>query len=132
MNLGSTNPIEIAVVSRNQESSRAIAKQLEAKLNGISFLRDVQIATPHDYPGLKLEFDRVRSGQLGLTISEISKSLVAATSSSRFTQPNYWLDKNTGTAYQVQVEYPQYLMNSPEEVEMIPVANDSNKKCLFR
>lgn len=128
MNLGSTNPIEIAVVSRNQESSTAIAKQLEAKLNGISFLRDVQIATPLDYPGLKLEFDRVKSGQLGLTISEISKSLVAATSSSRFTQPNYWLDKNTGTAYQVQVEYPQYLMNSPEEVEMIPVANDSNKK----
>jgi multidrug efflux pump subunit AcrB len=121
MNLGSTNPIEIAVVGRNQVSSRAVAEQLEAELGAIPFLRDVQIATPLDYPGLKLEIDRVKSGQLGLTVSDIAKTLVAATSSSRFTQPNYWLDKNSGTAYQVQVEYPQYLMNSPEEVERIPV-----------
>jgi multidrug efflux pump subunit AcrB len=50
--------------------------------------------------------------------------LVAATSSSRFTSPNYWLDKNTGTAYQVQVEYPQYIMKSPEDIEGIPVSKD--------
>ncbi|HEU4608598.1 MAG TPA: efflux RND transporter permease subunit, partial [Chitinophagaceae bacterium] len=42
-------------------------------------------------------------------------------SSSRFTQPNYWLDKNTGTAYQVQVEYPQYRINSSEELGLLPV-----------
>ena len=132
LNLGSTNPIEIAVVGRNLETSRVVAYQLESKLNQVDFLRDVQIATPLDYPGLKLSIDRIKSGQLGLTVNEIARSTVAATSSSRFTQPNYWLDKSTGTAYQIQVEYPQHQMSSPEDVEMIPVVNAKDKKIYLR
>lgn len=86
----------------NQE----IAENLTKKLTTIDYLRDVQIATPLDYPNIKIDIDRVKAGQWGLTVDQISKSTVAATSSSRFTQPNYWLDKTTSTAYQVQVEYP--------------------------
>lgn len=122
LNLGSNNPIEIAVLGKNITQSRQFAEQLNKKLTAIDFLRDVQIATPLDYPTLKMEIDRVKAGQLGLTVDQISKSILVATSSSRFTQPNYWLDKTTGTAYQVQVEYPQYKMNSPEQMELIPVS----------
>ena len=124
INLGSTNPVEIAITGRNLAQTRVLAEKLEKKLRGISYLRDVQIATPLDYPSIKIDIDRVKAGQLGLTVDEISKSTVAATSSSRFTQPNYWLDKSTGTAYQVQVEYPQYQMNSTDDIELIPVSND--------
>lgn len=124
LNLGSSNPIEIAITGRNQNQTRVLAEKLEKKLKQVSFLRDVQIATPLDYPSIKIDIDRVKAGQLGLTVDQISKSTVAATSSSRFTQPNYWLDKNTGTAYQVQVEYPQFTMNSTEDIEMIPVSSD--------
>jgi multidrug efflux pump subunit AcrB len=124
INLGSTNPVEIAITGRNLAQTRVFAEKLEKKLKGISFLRDVQIATPLDYPSIKIDIDRVKAGQLGLTVDDISKSTVAATSSSRFTQPNYWLDKSTGTAYQVQVEYPQYQMNSTDDIELIPVSND--------
>jgi multidrug efflux pump subunit AcrB len=121
INMGSLNPVELAIQGRNLDESRPIAEKLERKLKSIPYLRDVQIATPLDYPALKLDIDRVKAGQLSLTVEQIGKSTVAATSSSRFTQPVYWLDKNTGTAYQVQVEYPQYRMNSAEQVEMIPV-----------
>jgi len=126
INLGSTNPVELAVTGRNLKQTRAIAEKLEKKLHGIPALRDVQIATPLDYPSIKIDIDRVKAGQLGLSVDEISKSTVAATSSSRFTQPNYWLDKSTGTAYQVQVEYPQYQMNSSEDIEQILVSSDPN------
>lgn len=121
VNLGSSNPIEIAVMGRNLSQSRKVADELNKKLSGIAYLRDVQIATPLEYPGIKMNIDRVKAGQLGLTVEQISKSTVAATSSSRFTQPNYWLDKNTGTAYQVQVEYPQYRINNPDELGLVPV-----------
>ncbi|HEU5289642.1 MAG TPA: efflux RND transporter permease subunit [Cyclobacteriaceae bacterium] len=125
INLGSTNPLEIAITGRNLAQTRVLAEKLEKKLQGISYLRDVQIATPLDYPSIKVDIDRIKAGQLGLTVDEISKSTVAATSSSRFTQPNYWLDKSTGTAYQVQVEYPQYQMNSTDDIELIPVSSDT-------
>lgn len=124
IDLGSTNPIEIAITGRNLAQTRILAEKLEKKLQSISDLRDVQIATPLDYPSIKIDIDRVKAGQLGLTVDEISKSTIAATSSSRFTQPNYWLDKSTGTAYQVQVEYPQYQMNSTDDIELIPVSKD--------
>jgi multidrug efflux pump subunit AcrB len=74
----------------------------------------------------------VKAGQLGLTVDQISKSTVAATSSSRFTQPNYWLDKTSGTAYQVQVEFPQYKMNAPEQLEIIPVSNNPDNPVYLR
>ncbi len=121
LNMGSNNPIEIAVLGKNLAQSKQIAEKLNHKLLAIDFLRDVQIATPLDYPTIKMEIDRIKAGQLGLTVDQITKSSLTATSSSRFTQPNYWLDKSSGTAYQVQVEYPQYRMNSPEQMELIPV-----------
>jgi multidrug efflux pump subunit AcrB len=121
LNMGSNNPVEIAVVGKNLLQSGQIAQKLRDRLLAIDYLRDVQIATPLDYPTIKMEIDRVKAGQLGLTVDQITRSGVAATSSSRFTQPNYWLDKTSGTAYQVQVEYPQFKMNSPEQLELIPL-----------
>lgn len=132
INLGSTNPIEIAVLGKNIAQSREIAESLTKKLSAIAYLRDVQIATPLDYPNIKIDIDRVKAGQLGLTVDQISKSTVAATSSSRFTQPNYWLDKTTGTAYQVQVEFPQYKMNTPEQLEIIPLTNNAANPIFLR
>ncbi|MGP2435621.1 hypothetical protein ACTUQ0_15555, partial [Listeria monocytogenes] len=63
MNLGSNNPIEIAVLGKNISQSRIIAEQLNSKLKTVSYLRDVQIATPLDYPGIKVNSDRVKAGQ---------------------------------------------------------------------
>lgn len=124
ISLGSTNPVELAILGRDLGQSRKIADRLLAELKGIFYLRDAQIATPLDYPGMKIDIDRVKAGQLSLSAEDIGKSMVAATSSSRFTQPNYWLDKSTGTAYQVQVEYPQFAMNSAEDIEGVPISND--------
>ena len=132
LNMGSTNPIEIAVLGKNLNQSNQVAEMLNSKLHSIDFLRDVQIATPLDYPTIKMDIDRVKAGQLGLTIEQINRSSVAATSSSRFTQPNYWLDKTTGTAYQVQVEFPQFKMNSPEQMELIPVSGTAGNPVYLR
>ena len=122
INLGSTNPIELAVVNKNLEEGRKTAKWLHQQLKAIPALKDVQIATPLDYPAIKIEVDRVKAGQLGLNTDQVTKSVVAATSSSRFTAPAYWLDRATGTAYIIQVQYPEYRMNNTSQLEMIPVS----------
>jgi multidrug efflux pump subunit AcrB len=123
LNLGSSNPIQIAVVNRNLDEGKKTASQLLQQLSAITSLRDLQIATPLDYPAIKIDVDRIKAGQLSITADQIARSAVAATSSSRFTSPSYWLDKATGTAYQVQVQYPEYRMNSTSQLEMIPVAS---------
>jgi multidrug efflux pump subunit AcrB len=127
LNLGSNNPIEIAVLDRNLLEGNKLATQLVQKLGKVNGLRDLQIATPLYYPTIKLDIDRIKAGQLGLTTEQVARSTVAATSSSRFTQPNYWLDKATGTAYQVQVEYPEYKMNSTSQLEMVHVNSEQSQ-----
>ena len=72
---------------------------------------------PLDYPTMDLRIDRERAGQLGVTVEQIGKALLAATSSSRYIQPTYWRDPNTGIAFQVQVEVPQARIASVEDVE---------------
>ena len=102
------------------------------KLQSIPYMRDVQLGAPVSYPGLEIDYDRIRTGQLGLTIDQVSKSTVAATASSRFTQPNYWLDRSAGNAYQIQVEIPQYQMNQPEDVENVPIDTKQGRQVYLR
>jgi multidrug efflux pump subunit AcrB len=128
LNLGSTSPVEIAVANRNLEEGKKTAQKLLGKLAGISALRDLQIATPLDYPAIQLDVDRIRAGQLGISGTQIANSIVAATSSSRFTTPSYWLDKTSGTAYQLQVEYPEYRMNNTTQLEAIPISSGNEGK----
>ncbi|MEP7337767.1 MAG: efflux RND transporter permease subunit, partial [Acidobacteriota bacterium] len=121
MNFGAPTPIEVAVSGPNLTANRGFADKLLAEMKKITFLRDLQFDQALDYPTVDIKVDRARAGQLGLTVEQIGRSLVAATSSSRFTQPVYWRDPASGTAYQVQVEIPQSRIQSIEDVQSIPV-----------
>jgi len=121
MSQGSPTPIEVVVAGKNIEQGKQYAEKVLNELKKISYLRDVQIAQPIKYPVIKIDIDRERAGQLGLTATEISRSLVAATSSSRFTEKNYWLDASNGYAYQVQVEVPEYMMKDMNDILQIPL-----------
>jgi multidrug efflux pump subunit AcrB len=121
MNFGAPTPIEIAVSGPNLAANRAFAEKALAEMQKISSLRDLQFSQPLDYPTVDIRIDRERAGQLGVTVEQIGRSLAAATSSSRFIQPNYWRDPASGVAYQVQVEIPQAQMNSIEAIESVPV-----------
>lgn len=121
MNFGAPTPIEIAVSGPNLAANRAFAEKALAEMKKVGGLRDLQFSQPLDYPTVNINIDRERAGQLGVTVEQIGRSLTAATSSSRFIQPNYWRDPASGVAYQVQVEIPQARMNSVEEIESVPV-----------
>ena len=132
MSLGTNTPIEIAVQAKNLAQGREYGEKLMKELQRISYLRDIQFGLPLDYPSLQINYDRIRTGQMGLTVDDAAKSVIAGTSSSRLTTPVYWLDNASGNAYQVQVEYPQYKMNSPEQVEQIPVSSNNGKTIYLR
>jgi multidrug efflux pump subunit AcrB len=91
----------------------------------LPFLRDLQIAQPLDYPTMNVTIDRERAGQYGLTMSSVAKSLLTATASSRFVEPNYWRDPVSGNAFQIQVEIPQNRIASSEDLEAVPVMSGS-------
>jgi multidrug efflux pump subunit AcrB len=112
--------------------SRGLAEKLILSLKNVKYLRDIQIAQPLDYPTEQINYDRLRIGQMGLTVEQAGQSVTEGTSSSRLTKPVYWLDKTSGTAYQVQVEYPQLAMNSPEQIEQLPIGKNNGNIIYLR
>ena len=53
-------------------------------------------------------------------------------SSSRFVVPNYWPDPKTGIGYQVQVEVPQAVTHSMDDLAAIPIKPTATGQLLLR
>lgn len=121
MSQGAQAPIEIQVGGKSLEEGQHYANRLLTQMKKIPYLRDLRINQPLSYPTIQIKIDRERAAQLNVSIDEIAKSLVAATSSSRFTAKNLWLDESKGFAYQVQVEMEQQQMNTVADIQSIPL-----------
>ncbi|HTJ53700.1 MAG TPA: efflux RND transporter permease subunit, partial [Cyclobacteriaceae bacterium] len=127
---GSPTPVEVRFASRNKKQNEAYANKLIKELQKIDYLRDIQIAQSIHYPSLKIEVDRVRAAQLGVDMTDINRSLVASTSSSRYTEKNVWLDERTGLSYGVQVQVPENKMTSVDDMGQIPLLRNSSRPIL--
>src|SRR6185436_2113165 len=112
--------------------NREFAEKLKSRLEHVATLRDVQFAQSLEYPTVDVNVNRERAGVMGVRMNEVSRSLVAATSSSRFVVPNYWADPNSGVAYQIQVQIPQTRMNSLEQAENLPISLRNGDATLLR
>jgi multidrug efflux pump subunit AcrB len=132
MSFGSPTPIEIAVVGPNLEEDRTYAEKIRVEMSRIKSLRDLQYVESLDYPTLPVEVDREKAGFSGLTIQGAARSLVAATSSSRYVVPNFWRDPNSGIGYQVQVEIPLSQMGSVDSIGNVPVKRTAKSDVLLR
>jgi multidrug efflux pump subunit AcrB len=132
MSFGAPTPIEVAVSGPNLADSRQYADKLRAKLARVPTLRDLGFEQELDYPTVKVAVDRERAGVLGVTTDDVAKSVVAGTSSSRYTSANYWPDPKSGIGYQVQVEIPEHQMNSLEELKNLPIARRSGQQIDLR
>jgi multidrug efflux pump subunit AcrB len=124
MSFGSPTPIEVAVQGPSLSTDYGYAQKIQSQLAGLSFIRDLQFAQENNYPTLDININRDRAGQFGLTMADVVRSVVPATSSSRFTEPNYWRDPNSGNAFQIQVELPQNRMQSVQDIGELPIMRD--------
>ena len=127
---GASTPIEVRVSGKNMTDITNYSSQLLAKMKGIDFLRDVQIAQPLHFPTININIDRQKLALMGLSIDNVSKSITASTSSSRFTNKNFWLDSKTSYTYQTQVQVPEYIMTSIEELQAIALVKGQARPLL--
>jgi len=118
---GSPTPIEIMIQGKNHEANEAEAFKIVSQLKQISYLRDVQIGQSIRYPAININIDRVRAAQMGVDVNTIGRAIVPATSSSRFTDKNVWMDPKVGLGYLVQVEVPENEMTSVDDINEIPL-----------
>ncbi|OIR02940.1 multidrug resistance protein MdtC [mine drainage metagenome] len=127
---GASTPIEVRVAGKNFDEIKSYSEKLVNSLKKISYLRDVQVAQPLHFPTIKMHIDRYKLAQMGLNLNEVARSITDATSSSRFTEKIQWLDQKVAYTYQVQVQVPEYIMNSIEELQSIPLVKGKERPIL--
>lgn len=127
---GSPTPVEVRLSGRNKQVNETYAQKLIEKLKQISYLRDVQLGQSTKYPSINIDVDRVRAAQLGLDMTDVSRSLIASTSSSRYTDKNIWVDEKAGYSYSVQVQVPESNMQSVNDISEIPLLRNASRPVL--
>ncbi len=127
---GASTPVEVRVSGKNMEQIKDYSEKLVDKMKTISILRDVQIAQPLNFPTVNITIDRQKLALMGLSLENVARSITAATSSSRYTSKNFWLDDKTSYTYQTQVQVPEYIMNSVEELQSISLVKGQSRPIL--
>jgi multidrug efflux pump subunit AcrB len=130
MSQGSLTPVEIAVMGKNINQDKQYADLLITQLQQIPFLRDVQLKEQLNSPAIHINIDRDKVKQMGLMMTDVSNCITHATSSSRFTDKNLWLDEKNATSYDVQVEVPQTSVGSMADLAAIPIFKDRSRPVL--
>jgi multidrug efflux pump subunit AcrB len=127
---GSPTPVEVRITGKNKKLNEKYANKILAELKEIPYMRDVQLAQPIKYPSLNIDIDRTRAAQVGVDMSDVARSLVASTSSSRYTDKNVWLDEKVGLTYNVQVQVPLNQMHSKDDIGEIPLLKNASRPVL--
>lgn len=130
MSQGAATPIEIRVAGKDMKQIEGYANRLVDQLKDIPYLRDVQIAQPLKYPVIKVSLDRLKLAQMGLDVNQVARSVTDATTSSRFTEKNQWLDEKAAYTYQVQVQVPEYIMSEVGDLKEIPLVKGQSRPVL--
>jgi multidrug efflux pump subunit AcrB len=127
---GSPTPVEVRIAGKNKKNNEKYAGKLIEELKTIPYFRDIQLAQSIKYPSYDITIDRIRAAQLGIDLAEVSRSLIAATSSSRYTEKNTWIDEKAGLSYNVQVQVPIDKMKDEKEIGEIPLLKNSSRPIL--
>lgn len=121
LNFGLPAPIDLQISGRDAAKSYSIARALEDRISRIPGAADVHIHQVVDYPEIRLNVDRDKAGQVGLTQRDVANSLLISLSGSGQVAPTQWLNWANGVNYNVAVQTPQYRLNTLDALLRTPI-----------
>ena len=121
LNFGLPAPINVEVVGRNVEASAKVARELREKIRLIPGAVDVHIAQVLAHPALRIDVDRERAAQVGVTQRDVANDVLVSLASSTLVAPSFWLSPQTGVNYPVVVQTPISQMSSVDAIMSTPI-----------
>ena len=121
LNLGMPAPLDIQVSGSNLEDAHKTATEIGRQARALPGVSDVLVPQDVDYPALKLDIDRVRASELGLSEKEIVGNVITALTSDQMIAPSYWVDPKSGNDYLLTVQYPEGFIKSFNDLSSVPL-----------
>jgi multidrug efflux pump subunit AcrB len=120
LDFGVTAPIDVQVQGTDA-GNFDVARDLRTKIAAIPGAVDVHLQQVMDSPTLKINVDRTRAAQFGLTQQDVANSLFVSMASGYAVAPNFWVDPNMNLTYTVTAQTPQYRLDSLNMLKNTPI-----------
>src|ERR1700728_340867 len=130
LNFGLPAPIDVQVVGTDMASNYTIAQQIANKMRHIPGAADVHVQQLLALPTLRMDMDRTRITQVGLTAQNVAQSVLISLSGSFQTAPHFWLNPKNEVSYQLAVQSPQYRLTTMQDLLGIPVTSQQGSQLL--
>ena len=106
LNFGLSAPIDVQVQDNDLTQGYAIASRLAAAMRTVPGAADVHVKQALDYPTLRVDVDRQRAGEVGLSQRDVANSMLTSLSSSAVVAPSYFINPANNVNYLVAVKTP--------------------------
>ncbi len=118
---GAPAPIDVQVGGPDLDADYRVAMEIARQVRRLKSVSDVYVPQDVDYPILRLDVDRKRAAQLGLSEHDVSNNIISALSSNGMIAPGYWIDPRTGLDYLLTVQYPETEVKEASDLMGIPL-----------
>ncbi len=119
VNMGVAAPIDVQVSGSNLKSAYAVASGLSDRIRALPEVSSSFIPQDLDYPTLRLQIDRTRAAELGLSQREVVQNVITALSSNQMIAPSFWVDPKSGRDYFLTVQYSDQQIKNITDLKAI-------------
>ena len=121
LNMGLAAPIDLQISGSALASNYQLAIDLAREIRAMPDVADVFIPQDLDQPALKLDIDRVRARELGLSQKEVVSNVITALTSNQMIAPSLWIDPRNGNPYYLAVQYREKQVEDLGDLQAIPL-----------
>src|SRR5579863_9250897 len=108
LNSGLAAPIDVQISSPRLSQIYPIAEDLGSKIRRLKGIGAVYIPQDMNYPGIRLNVNRVHAAEMGLSQKDVVQNVITALNSNYQIAPNYWVDRKSGNDYYLTVQYYEH------------------------
>jgi multidrug efflux pump subunit AcrB len=127
LNFGSPAPVDIQIRGANREANFDYANKLLERIRQVPGIADARIQQSRSSPVFKIDVDRTRAQELGLTARDVTNNVIVNLAGSSQVAPTYWLNPANGVSYPIVMQTPQYQMNSLSKLENLPMSGSASE-----
>jgi multidrug efflux pump subunit AcrB len=121
LSFGVPAPIDVQIEGADFSRSFELAHRLRDEMRLVPGTADVHVRQFLDYPSLRVDIDRLRAAQVGVTELDVATAMLVSLSSSYTLSPSYFLNPKNNVNYIVAVREPIERVTSVPRLLAMPV-----------
>jgi multidrug efflux pump subunit AcrB len=124
LNFGSLSPIDVQINGPELYANHEFARKLAGKFRQIPGASDVVVQQPMGMPTLLAEADREFALGMNMDQTDFGNNVLVTTTGSQQIDQKYWLDRQNGMSYRINVYTPQPQLTSIKDLMVVPVGRE--------